>query len=271
MNEENKGARHISLRHAYIFSAVLVFAYIVVYQFPPFKEPWNDIILNFLTAVSAVFSAVIGSFIFLYYEKDDAPRLVWKNLMIGCWLWFLAEVIWGYMAMTHGEVPIGIIDVCWVLGFIFFTLALYHQYSLISPSKKNLHRNVSIGVWIIVGLIPLAIAYFANAMDIKTYINYFYPFADVAVGIAGIMLIFTFRGGSLVYPWIGLVVFGITDFMYAWAEQTGIYSWSAENGNLLTLVIDSSYIAAYLILALGFLGHWLLIRYGITASIDPEA
>jgi hypothetical protein len=271
MNEENKGARRISLTHTYIFSALLMTGYIVVYQFPPFVEPWNDIILNILTAISAVFAAIMATLTFLYYEKDDAPRLIWKNLMIGCWLWFVAEVIWGYMAITRDEIPVGIIDLCWVLGFIFFTLALYHQYSLISPSQKNIHRNVAIGAWIVISLIPFAIATLTNALDIKTYINYFYPFADLAVGIAGLMLIFTFRGGSLLYPWLGLVVFGITDFLYAWAEQTGIYAWSSENGNLLTLFIDTSYMAAYLILAMGFLGHWILIKYGIMASIEPDA
>jgi hypothetical protein len=42
-----------------------------------------------------------------------------------------------------------------------------------------------------------------------------------------------------------------------------MYAWSVENGNILSLVIDSSYLAAYLILAIGFLGHWMLLRRGL--------
>jgi hypothetical protein len=266
MNEEIKGGRRISLNHAYIFSAVIVTGYIVFYQFAPFDEPWNDIILNILTPIAAGFAAIMASLIFHHYEKDDAPRSIWQNLMIGCWLWFLAEVIWGYLIMVRGEVAVGIMDGVWVLGFIFFTLALYHQYSLIAPSKKNFHRNVAIVTWTIVLLIPLAIASLTNSLNIKTYVDFFYPFADLAVGIAGVLLIFAFQGGSLMRPWVGLVVFGITDFLYAWAEQTGLYAWSAESGNLLTLFIDTSYTAAYLILGLGFLSHWILIKYGIVDS-----
>jgi hypothetical protein len=94
-------------------------------------------------------------------------------------------------------------------------------------------------------------------------VDIFYSAADLAVGIAGSLLIFTFQGGAMMRPWLGLVVFGVTDFLYAWAEQTGLYAWSVENGNLLSLIVDSSYLAAYLILALGFIAHWTLLRYGI--------
>jgi hypothetical protein len=248
---------------------ILLIGYILIYQFAPFKEPWSDIILNTLTPVAAAFAAIIASLIFFYYEKDDAPRRIWKSLMIGSWLWFAAEAIWSYQAMTLGEAPNGIVDVSWVLGFIFFTLALYDQHSLINPSKKILYRNIVLGAWAVVLLIPVPIVFFTKVFTFKTYIDFFYPFADLAVGVAGILLILAFQGGSLIRPWIGLVVFGVTDFLYAWAEQIGLYSWSAENGNPLSLLIDSSYMAAYLILGLGFLGHWVLIRYGLTTNLNP--
>jgi hypothetical protein len=264
MIEETKGARRISNVHSYILSILILAGYITVYQLSPFQAPWNDIALNALTALSAAFAAILATLIFLHYEKDDMPRIIWMNLMIGCWLWFLGEVLWGYFAVTIGEVPPGVVDWTWVIGFICFTLALYYQYALVDPSRKVFFRNVAIGAWIVVLSIPLAIIYFTNNMDLRTYIDFYYPFADLAVGIAGILLISTFfQGGQLMRPWIGLVVFGITDFFYAWAEQAGVYSWSSENNSLLTLTIDASYLAAYLILAIGFLGHWILIRYGI--------
>lgn len=261
--EETKGARRISRAHSYVLSVALLAGYITVYQASPFQPPWNDIVLNTLTALSAAFAAILASIIFFHYEKDDMPRIVWKNMMIACWLWFLGEVFWGYFAVTLGEIPSGIVDWTWVIGFVYFTLALYYQYSLIEPFRKNYFRNIAVGAWIVVLLIPLGDTYFTNSLDPRTYFDFFYPFADLAVGIAGMLLIYKFQGGQLMSPWIGLVVFGITDFFYAWAEQAGVYAWSSENSNLLTLAIDSSYLAAYLILAIGFLGHWILIRYGI--------
>jgi len=263
MNEKGNGSKRATLIIAYFLAVIFLAGYIVVYQYVPFADPWNDIILNFLTALSAASAAGIASLIFFYYDKDDMPRIIWKYLMIACWLWFVGEAIWGYFAVTFGEVPVGVVDWSWILGFIFFTLALYNQYSLLSPEKKDFYRNIAIAAWIVVLLIPLVFMYFSGSPDVKTYIDYFYPFADLAVGIAGILLIYTFQGGQLMRPWVGLVVFGITDFLYAWAEQTGVYAWSSEQGNLLTLAIDASYLAAYLILALGFLAHWVLLRYGI--------
>jgi hypothetical protein len=266
MTEELKKSARTVVTCSYFLAILLLAGYIIVYQFSPFEAPWNDIILNAIVALSAAFAAGIATLIFLHYEKDDMPRIVWKNLMIACWLWFMGEALWGYFAITRGDVPVGAADWSWVIGFIFFTLALYHQYSLVTPSKKNLYRNIAIGAWIVVLLIPLAIVYLTGAWDLQTYIDYYYPFADLAVGIAGILLVFTFQGGVLMRPWIGLVVLGISDFLYAWAEQTGMYAWSAENSNLLTLFIDSTYLIAYFVLALGFLGHWILVRYGIQAT-----
>lgn len=263
MNEEPKGSARTVVACSYILAIILLAGYVIVYQYSPFEAPWNDVILNTLNALSAAFAAGAATLVFFHYEIDDMPRIVWKNLMIACWLWFIGEVNWGYFAVVRGEVPLGAADWGWVLGFIFFTLALYQQYSLITPTKKNLYRNIAIGAWIAALLIPLAFIYIANTLDFQAYIDFFYPVADLAVGIAGILLVFTFRGGSLMRPWIGLVVMGFADFLFAWAEQTGIYAWSVGDSNLISLFIDSIYIAAYLILALGFMGHWILIRYGI--------
>lgn len=251
----------------YVLAAVLLGGYIYIYQTYPFEGAWNDIILSTITALSAAFAAVVATLAFFQYDKDDQPRIVWKNLMAACWLWFLGEVIWGYYYVVFGEVSLSIADVSWVLGFVFFTLALYHQYSLIAPSKKIYYRNVAVGSWIVTLLIPFAIIPFlASEWDVQTYVDFWYPFADLAVGIAGIMLMFKFQGGTLMRPWIGLVVFAFADILYAWAEQSGLYEWSSQNNSLLTLFIDSSYLAAYLILALGFVGHLLLLRYGLTSS-----
>jgi len=263
MNKSHRGAiRNVNL-FSYSLSVVLVLGYIIIYRLYPFNDSWNDIALSGITAASAAFAAIIATLIYRHYELDDPPRIVWKNLMYACWLWLLGEVIWGYFYVAIGEVPVGSADWTWVVGFVFFTLALYHQYKLVDPSRVNYFRKIAIVAWVIVLLIPLAIAYFTNSFDFETYITYYYPFADLAVGIAGLMLMFVFQGGTLMRPWVGLVVFSVTDLLYAWAEQTGLYAWSIENSNILTLFIDVSYIIAYIILALGFLGHWVFVNYGI--------
>jgi len=264
MNAENNGsARTLLTVSGYVIAMALLGSYIYIYQTYPFEGAWNDILLSAITALAAAFAAVVATLAFSHYDKDDQPRIVWKNLLIACWLWFLGEVIWGYYYVTLGEVPPSIADVSWTLGFVYFTIAIHQQHSLIASSRKLYYRNIAIGAWIVTLLIPLiVIPLLKSEWNLRAYIDFWYPFADLAVGIAGIMLMFTFQGGTLSRPWIGLVVFAFADILYAWAEQSWLYAWSSQNSSLLTLFIDSSYLAAYLILALGFLGHLLLLRYG---------
>jgi len=251
----------------YTLAVGLFAGYVFIYQVAPFEGSINDTVLNSLTALAALFAAIVSSVIFFHYQPEDHPRTVWLNLALGAWLWFLSEAIWGWINFISGESPpLSVADIGWVAGFIFFTIAIYHQYSLISPSWKNRTRNIIYGVWGFSLVAPLLVLSILHIYTFENYVNYFYPIADLGVGIAGLLLVYFFRGGMLMRPWLGMVVFGISDFLYAWAEQTGVYAWSVANNNLLTLVIDSSYLAAYLILGMGFFGHWILINYGLRGN-----
>lgn len=248
----------------YILSAVLITAYIVLYQFTPLEAKLNDMVLNSLITTGAFVTALVSTSIYRHYQPEDQPRRVWRNIMIAGWLWFLGELSWQVYAYIFGYVPMpSIADAFWVLGFIFFTFAFYQQYSIIVPANRDTIRTFAIGVWLVVLLIPAVFLTVIDAFTVGSYVEFYYPFADLAVGLAGLALVFIFRGGALMRPWIGLMVFGLSDLMYAWAEKTQIYAVSAENGNLLSLVIDTSYLAAYLILGVGYLGHWILLRYGL--------
>lgn len=246
----------------YVLSAVLVTAYITLYQFTPLEPGLNDIVLNSIITLGAFAAAYMASLIFLRYQAGDQPRRVWSNVMIAGWLWFLGELLWQIYAY-YGDVPVpSVADACWVGGFVFFTLAFYHQYTIIDPAKKETFRTYAIAIWLVVLLIPAVFLSVTDSFAVNSYIEFYYPFADLAVGIAGLALVFVFRGGALMRPWLGLMVFGLSDLLYAWAEKTEMYAASSESGNILSLVIDTSYLAAYLILGFGFLGQWILLRYG---------
>ena len=251
----------------YIFAVILIAGYVFIYQFAPFAGSINDTILNSVTTFASVFAAVVSTAIFFHYQPEDHPRIVWLNLAFGCWLWFLSEAIWSVLYFNLGEVPVpSLADAGWVAGFIFFAVAIYYQYVLILPSWQNRIRNIVYGVWAAALIVPLLALSATHILTLENYVNYFYPLADLAVGIAGLILVYFFRGGMLMRPWLGMVIFGVSDFLYAWALQTGIYGWSVENGNLFTLFADSSYLFAYLFLTLGFINHWILINYGLLGN-----
>ncbi|MBI2333097.1 MAG: hypothetical protein HYU84_13230 [Chloroflexi bacterium] len=233
----------------YIMSAVLIAAYIVLYQYTPLEAVLNDVLLNSIISLSALAAALISTFIFLQYQPEDNPRRVWQNIMIAGWLWFLGELLWQiYAYFNDSVVPVpSLADASWVGGFVFYTFAFYHQYMLIVPSQKDTIRTYAIGAWLVAMLIPAAYLTITDSFSLAYFIEFYYPFADLAVGLAGLLLVFIFHGGALMRPWIGLMVFGLSDLLYAWAEKTQMYSVSAENGNLISLVIDTTYLAAYLV------------------------
>ena len=266
-NRIHRSTPAFSLAVYYTFAFILFAGYIFVYQTAPFEVAINDTLLNLMITFASLFAAIVATVIFFHYHPEDRPRIVWLNLALGCWFWFLAEAIWTAIYFVLGVVPTpSAADVGWVIGFIFFTIAIYHQYILILPAWKNRIMIIAFGSWAFVLIVPWLVLSIMRIFTLEDCINYFYPLADLGIGIAGLMLVYFFRGGLLMRPWLGMVVFGISDFFYAWAEQTGVYTWSVENNNLLTLAIDSSYLAAYLILGLGFLSHWILINYGLRGN-----
>jgi hypothetical protein len=142
---------------------------------------------------------------------------------------------------------------------------------MIMPARKGILEIVSIGAWLAVLILSLLFSLFTRMFSLATYIDYYYPFADLAAGIAGLVLVIIFHGGALTRPWVGLIMFAVADFLYAWAVQTGLYAWSVDNSNVFSLLTDMAYLAAYLILASGFLGHWLLIKYHMDVVSSTES
>ncbi|MBI5952710.1 MAG: hypothetical protein HY865_13720 [Chloroflexi bacterium] len=253
----------------YVLVIIMIVGYVFIYQVEPFEGTLNDFILSVAFAFAAFLAAAVGTANYLHYKPDDSPRVVWLNLAIGFWLWCLSEAVWCVYYIRSGfeEVPTpSWADIGWLAGYIFFAIAVYHQYALIFPSQRNRIRNTVYGISAVVLILPLVGLLAMNAFTLENYINYFYSFADLAVGVAGLIFVFSFRGAMIARPWIGMVVFSVSDFLYAWALQAGIYAWALENGNMLTMVIDTTYLAAYLVLWLGFVSQWILINYGLRGN-----
>lgn len=273
MNKNNENARpvnptRISLA-GFLIAIFLFAAYVYLYQLTPLTAPWNDVALNGVVSFAAMLTAVIATVIYFHYHPDDLPRKVWFNLMLGVWFWFLGDTLWGVFAYysESGEVSTpSLADAAWIVGIALFTFAFYNQYVIVFPAQKRRILNVAVGAWIFSALLPAAVLLFSGSFEWSAYVDYYYPSAEILIGIAGIALVVAFQGGALVRPWIGMVIFSISDFFYAWAEQFGFYEWSSANNNMLTLAIDTSYLAAYLMLAFGFLGHWILINYGLRSK-----
>ena len=101
---------------------------------------------------------------------------------------------------------------------------------------------------------------------VDTLVNAFYPAGDLTLALAAIWMTRNFQGGALGRAWIGLLVFTVSDLLYAWLQLSGAYAWSLDQGNLVSGVSDIIYFSAYLVLGIGSFSQWLFLKYGLRPS-----
>jgi hypothetical protein len=191
------------------------------------------------------------------------------------WLWTVAELIWGYLNVTQGEVPEGISDVFWISAYFFFGHALVVQYRILAhPSKLQLWRLVFFSLLLLLVLYVLVYrvltAGIGEPVNFGTAINSFYPAADFLLALVAFWLARHFRGGAFARPWLGLLAFSFADLLYAWMEYSGLYAWSIDQSNVLSTITDIVYLAAYLILGLSIFSQWVFLKYGMRSPTVPR-
>ncbi len=253
--------RHI-LYAALVGAALLVVFFIFVYDNAPFGDDVSDLVVNLFYPFVALLCASGVTAVFSYYQRGDRPYGVWLHFLIGIWSWVMAEVSWVITYMAQGEVPSPALpDLFWFIGYFLFSLALLRQYELVFRQRIALWVLGLLWLGVIL-LTALAIVLTGNIVNAPNMVEFCYAIADFALGLAAMRLLIAFGGGKLSRPWVGLLVLGISDGLYAWAYATGMYAFSASQGSILSMLIDSIYVAAYLVLTVGFLSQWLLLRLG---------
>ena len=263
------------LRMAGILSLAWILFYIYIYWFQPFPDFWNNFFSNFFTQVASLVAAVFATLIMSYYDRSDGPRRVWGWFAVALWLWFAAELSWGYLYMTVSEVPTGLPDVFWVISYFLLSVSLIHQFRLLTqPSRLVLWNWLGIALVLLITLtwvIYLAVTSISQApASLDTVINSFYPAADLVMAIIALSLARHFQGGAFARPWLGLLVFTFADLLYAWLEASGMYAWSLAKGNVLTTIADVAYLGSYLVLGLAVLTQWLFLKYGLRTPLDTR-
>jgi hypothetical protein len=248
---------------AFAFSAILLVGmYIYYYQFSTLPAEQNNLIVNMISLVAPLSSAIFATMVFLSFDRADKPRQVWKFMAIFVWVWTVAEFIWTITLTQTGDVPLpSLADAFWLSGFFFLTIALHKQYQIVTQKTVTLGKILVI--WAGVFVLSLLVTVAARVeLNLGNYLEYFYAVADFAAGIVAIRIFIAFRGGLMSRPWIGLFVLGLSDALYAWLIASKMYATSAESGDPISLLADTSYMAAYLVLAIGFYATYLTIKHG---------
>jgi hypothetical protein len=102
------------------------------------------------------------------------------------------------------------------------------------------------------------------------FLKFFYPLGDLAIGVAALVLVITFRRGALARPWLSLLAFVFSDSLYLWATTQNIYAWQAVGGDIvqqwITLGVELVYLIAYIIMFWGVLQQYFTLRFGAVVS-----
>jgi hypothetical protein len=262
-NETSARIRGVAKSAALAFLAM----YMVIYLREPFSEIWNNILINLFLIVAASLTAAVATMVWAGYEPAEIPRDIWRYFAIGLWLWAAAEIVWGYLFVTRGEVSEGVADVFWVAAYVFFAYALFLQYRLLAqPNRQELWRLAGYAALALLVLYILLYRLLTTWVNVESQwsaaVNSFYPVADLFLASIAIWLIRHFRGGAFARPWLGLLAFSFTDLLYAWIETSGIY----EQASVWTVVFDTTYVGAYLLLGLGILSQWAFLKYGLRSD-----
>ena len=244
---------------------VTVFIYLYVEQ--PFPNGVTDLVTSAMIAGAAIAAAAISTHVWMYYGRSSPPRRVWRYFMIALWGWAAAEVVWLVLYIVDGDYTFGPADALWVSSYLFFMMAVFSQYVLIyRPSARIRYIYLALAFAAVLLFTYLygswLLSVSSNADRLETFVIAFYAVGDLSLALAAMLLAYAFRNGALGRPWLGLIVFAFSDLLYAWLESSGLYAWSVAEGNILTTITDTTYFAAYLIIAIGCYVQWILLTFG---------
>lgn len=242
---------------AIIFAVAILAGYVYIYRNTPLSGDWNDILVSATDPFVTLLAAISVTAVLSCYRKDDKPYGVWLFFTVGMWFWVLAESAFAYLSFIAGDSPPpGVSDVLWFIGYGLLAVAMYCQYQLVAKAKIPLWRPVAISMGVIL-LTPLLLFIFNIPLSLKSFVDYLYPVVDFAICIVSFRLYVVFGGGKLSRPWMGLFLLGIADAIWAWLALSG-----GDLADKFGVIGDTTYVAAYLILAIGFLRQYLLLHFG---------
>ncbi|MDQ7030596.1 MAG: hypothetical protein Q9O62_12865 [Ardenticatenia bacterium] len=253
-------------------AGVFTLAYVYIYQEEPISPLWSEAALSLLYTLAAGLAALFMAMVYHQFEPDEPAGQMWRFFMWGLWTWALAEAVWGLYPVIWEEAPlVSVADIFWAGGYVWFAVALMHQYQLVYGADGRWRwRHVALVAGGVVATSALLTFLLVGVAGLKAedgwlpvFLNIFYPLGDGALALAAWRIARLFRGGRWARPWLALLAFVVADAAYTSLFITGIYSFE---GNLPSLLADVLYLDAYLFLAFMIYDHLTLLRQGISLS-----
>jgi len=282
MNRSNSKITPLQVVRLSAAISVLLLVFILWAYFSPFVSEnllpfWKDKLIDVLVLIPSVGAAVAGTLLTRQFETDETPYKIWRAFTVGLWLWAAGEVAGMvydaiYWYTTYPE--FSLVDLFWLLGYLFLGFSLYHQIRLVYGTRTNHERFLYLG-WVALALLVAAgLTNWAAKAGlgegyawIILFITVLYPVFDVTEGAIAIWLSFLFRRGQWSRPWWGLILFALADSIDSFYWLGGYEYISAMAQSLLNFISVAAYPASYMVMGLTLLSTYFIVRYGEASGL----
>lgn len=224
-------------------------------------ESFFKLSTNFASPVAAFVVALLA-----YQAYNDkragVSRYVWLGMAIGFGLYCIADSLWVVFSLVfNDDVPYpSIADLAWLIGYIPLSYALLKRLKTlkVEPSMTQVHFLRTFGaIWLIVTFVFVLLPIISTLefdRAIEGFVSILYPLADMLLGILSCQILVLMHKGRFSLAWrlifAGLLLMAFSDSVYSYATWYELYY--PESGlNLVTILIDLTYIFSYVLVALG--------------------
>jgi len=257
-------------------AGIIVVFYGLIYSFEPltffsipFAEYWDDKLSDTIILVASIAAIALSRKMARNFSPSEAPYRIWSLFATGMSFWvagealgFVYDYFYWYKTFPDYAVPeFTLMDACWILGYFFLGLSLYHQFRLIYSSKSKSDQTRSyLALILLAFLITFGLTGLGLAVGLGEevsrggiFLGILYPVFDLFQGVAALWLFFLFRRGWLGRPWWGLLLFAFADAISTFDWLGGFDKISDQAYKYWYLLSALAYLAGYIVTALAFM------------------
>ena len=254
-------------QQAQAIALVVILVNGLLFSGPLYRLVGADIALginNLSNIVAALISIWLGYRLWRSSPRGESQRMVWGCLVTGLALWMVAEISWDATQVLQGiQLPsASAADVAWTLGYVAVILGLTVRLSTLRMRLSKAWQYASLaafGVIVVLAgayLIIPALNASKTGISYKIFVDLFYPVCALVVACLALLLVLLLDGGLLSRPWVVIAIacffVAVSNLLYAFAFSNGLYQVDPPAGlDLLSYLVDLSYSAAYVLMALG--------------------
>lgn len=239
---------------------IVAFLFIATYILKPGGVHPLEVFSDVACLLAAALAAGLAFAACARFDRGSSQRRSWLLLGVGMGLWTAAEMWWMYLEVCLGdEVPYpSPADSVWSAGYVPLIIGLFIGYRSLGvrlPARLRLVVALAYGALLATVAFGLLGPMFFGptpASPAEALFGSVYLVGDMTLAFLATLSLIVVWDGLIGRPWlsitIGMLLFALSDSGFSYADWAGTY---AVGANWQSALIDVTYLAAYLLIALG--------------------